>query len=227
MKLLSKSEVSKAKAADRQAEIAEGMKLAKRVDGLREVAAQEEASLTNFRNKTLEEITREAKEAEQKRDTLLKEVVELQEQRALALRPLTEENSRIEEKRKEIADAEDRLAKLNKELIEERDRIDNRIRELAQIEERTITTHTQVTQHLQESVTLKGDSERKNRLADEVLQNAQREATILIENATQQAIGVKAREEAVFAKEEELRTREIELAKGWSLLRDRQSIKSK
>lgn len=227
MKLLSKSEVDRAKAIERQAEIAEGMKLAKRVDGLRETAAQEEASLLKFRNETLSAIVEDIRIAEQKRDTLKKEVKELEERRALALQPIAVEEARLEAKRLELAEAEEGLRKIRREQNERNDAMDARERDLYQKEVRISITHTQYKEQLQDAVTLKGDSERKNRLADEVLQNAQREASILIENATQQAIGVQAREEAVFVKEEELRTREIELAKGWSLLRDRQKIKSK
>ncbi len=59
VKLLSKREIDVAKARDRQREIAEGTKLAQRVDGLRELAADEEKSLNDFRIKTLTAINEE------------------------------------------------------------------------------------------------------------------------------------------------------------------------
>lgn len=55
-RLLSKREIDVAKAKDRQKEIDEGMKLAKRVDGLREVSAREETNLEELRHKLLTEI---------------------------------------------------------------------------------------------------------------------------------------------------------------------------
>jgi len=227
MKLLSKSDVDKAKAKDRQAEIAEGMKLAKRVDGLREVAAQEEAALMKFRHETLAEIVKEIAEKEEIRGTLKKEVRELEETKALLLQPLTAEEGRLEVKRTELEKAEEELRAKRRQLNEFSESLDIRERGIYSKEVAVESTHTLLKEKIKETDTLKGDTERKNRQIDEVLQNAQHEASILIENAQQQAKGVQLREEAVFKKEEELRTREIELENGWSLLRDRQKLKAK
>lgn len=70
MKLLSKSDVQKAKSLDRQREIDEGLKLARRVDALREIAAAEESSLAKFRIETIAKIHDEISILAAKRDEL-------------------------------------------------------------------------------------------------------------------------------------------------------------
>ena len=81
MKLLPKSDIAKAKSVDKQREIDEGMKLAKRVDSLREVAAAEEASLKKFRSETLGAINTEITANATKRDELTQEVQSLEERK--------------------------------------------------------------------------------------------------------------------------------------------------
>lgn len=59
MKLLAKSDIQKAKSIERQQLVNEGLKLAKRVDDLRDVVAQEEAALEKFRRERLKQIHKE------------------------------------------------------------------------------------------------------------------------------------------------------------------------
>lgn len=80
MKLLKKSEIAAHQAAERKASIDEGLKLAKQVDRLREIKAEEEKSLALFRQKTVAQINTEIVEATQKRDALLTEAKKLQKQ---------------------------------------------------------------------------------------------------------------------------------------------------
>ena len=53
IKLLSKSEIDKAKNADKAKEIAEGLKISRKVDSLRELMADEEKALEKFRSESL------------------------------------------------------------------------------------------------------------------------------------------------------------------------------
>lgn len=95
VKLLSKREIDVAKARDRQREIAEGTKLANRVDGLRELAADEEKALNDFRIKTLTAIQAEIDPKIIERDELLNELVALRDERKSLLKPLDEEWLRV------------------------------------------------------------------------------------------------------------------------------------
>lgn len=83
MRLLKKSEIDQIKAKDRQLEINEGLKIAKRVDALREVAAEEERSLTNFRIKTISLINEEINVEIFKRDSLKNEIKQLEESNSI------------------------------------------------------------------------------------------------------------------------------------------------
>ena len=96
MRLLTKSDIDQKKAIEVRQAREEGLKLARRVDSLREVQAQEEKSLQKFRAETLATIHEETKEAAEKRDTLKAECQALEDARRNALRPLTEELAHIE-----------------------------------------------------------------------------------------------------------------------------------
>jgi hypothetical protein len=83
MRLLPKQEASILQASKKRAEIDEGLKLARRVDSLREIAATEEASLALFREKTLKAISADIKKLEDERsgvqtavNTLRQEIAE-------------------------------------------------------------------------------------------------------------------------------------------------------
>lgn len=97
IKLLKKSEIDSLKAKDRQREINEGLKLAKTVDNLREVKAQEEESLTKFRNKMVSEINEEIQNKTNELNSLLKRIKDAEEEKAKAMIPLTEEWDKISE----------------------------------------------------------------------------------------------------------------------------------
>ena len=55
MRLMKKSDITKANAQAKKREIDEGVKLAKRIDGLRETLADEEQSLEKFPSHDLKE----------------------------------------------------------------------------------------------------------------------------------------------------------------------------
>lgn len=87
LRLLSKSDVQKIKSTERQRDIEEGLKLATRVDNLREVAAAEELSLEQFRRKTTEIIGEEIKELDDKKQQLLSEIEVLERRSSEAMLP--------------------------------------------------------------------------------------------------------------------------------------------
>lgn len=88
MRLLSKSEIAQAKATEQRRDIEEGLKIAKRVDSLREIKVQEEAALEKFRSETLSHINDEIIKKNQELDALEHEVKDLQKRRKEALEPL-------------------------------------------------------------------------------------------------------------------------------------------
>jgi hypothetical protein len=74
LRLLPKSELDKMKNSDKAREVAEGLKISRRVDGLRELAAAEESKLEKYRKETLEAIRKDIKELDGQKESLLSEV---------------------------------------------------------------------------------------------------------------------------------------------------------
>lgn len=96
MKLLEKKQIDVLKAQEFVAERAEGAKLAARVDTLREIQAQEEASLEKFRRETLSKLNAEIVSKVSERDAITYEVHLLEQARELAKKPLIAETTTLE-----------------------------------------------------------------------------------------------------------------------------------
>jgi hypothetical protein len=74
MRLLKKSEVNERRVVEMRQQADEGLKLAKRIDALRETLAEEELSLRDFRNKEVSRINLEIEELTARRDALSREI---------------------------------------------------------------------------------------------------------------------------------------------------------
>lgn len=109
MRLLQKSAVSQAKAVDRQREIDEGVKLAKRVDSLRQLSASEEKNLLNFRDKTMAAVRAEIAPLHQEKSVLLQDIESLKAQKKLLLQPLDEKWEEVNKAQKICDDWEQEL----------------------------------------------------------------------------------------------------------------------
>ena len=86
IKLLEKSELDKAKSNDRAKEIAEGLKISRKVDALREQLAKEDKTLDDFRKATLATIATEFNLANQEKESVLAEVKLLRAEKADGLK---------------------------------------------------------------------------------------------------------------------------------------------
>lgn len=78
MKLLSKNEVQGLQTKERGVEIGEGLKLARKIDVLRETAAKEESNLAKFRMETLRIIRGEIDGQIRVKTALIQEIAELE-----------------------------------------------------------------------------------------------------------------------------------------------------
>lgn len=109
MRLLQKSDIVKAKADAQRQTVDEGAKLARRIDRLREVSAQEEKSLDEWRKKTLEkfhgEIAEIARQLDEAKDALRLAIRDREE----AMKPLTEEAEAIAESKSRLHELEAKL----------------------------------------------------------------------------------------------------------------------
>ena len=88
MQLLKKQDVDKAKQIERQQEIEQGKILAKKVDTLRETLADEEQSLTQYRNKTIQAIQGEINAKIAEKDELVGEIRHQKLELARLMQPL-------------------------------------------------------------------------------------------------------------------------------------------
>lgn len=224
MRLLPKSEIDKHKANERQAEIAEGLKLAKRVDSLRQTVAEEDKALKAFRVQTLEAIGDEIKAHTVKRDALRTEVKDLEERRAIALEPLDAKEADLRKRENNISIKEADNAKQEKLLHEVQLDLDKRTKDVVAKETQTAHLHEDAQLLHKNTVILNGDAERKHREAESVLSQARRDASVITENSIQREAWVQAREVTVQKKEDELRAQELQIAREWTLLRDRQDL---
>jgi len=223
MRLLSKSEVTQAKALERQKEIEEGVKLAKRVDALREVGAEEEKSLSKFRSETILSIKNEITAKLDERDTLVKEVEELREERRVLMEPLTEEKQKLENQKQELQKVKKELDERNQELVSREIGLNGREKDIIIQERRADDMHSTQETLLREAGTLRDEMERKEREANEQLRKAYAEAETIMQNAKVKETNINRREEAVLKKEDLLREKEIELEKEWEKLKDREA----
>lgn len=88
VRLLSKHEIQRRKSEERRQEIEEGLKVARRVDALRETLASEETSLEQYRSSTLKAIQNDLQETADKKNSLLSEIAILERRRSQLQVPL-------------------------------------------------------------------------------------------------------------------------------------------
>lgn len=224
MRLLPKSEIDRAKSVDKKREIDEGLKLAKRVDNLREIAASEETSLTNFRNATVAKIQEEITFETGRRDRVKSEADEAEARRDKARKPLDSEWAQviaertvvdsdrktlderaiiISNRENETAETQKRIREVMRRALETDAASDVRYREAAKADEDA-------------SVRLKG-ARRIEFTTREVKERTEKEL------AHREGL-VTSRENSATIRESDISAREKELADGWKLLGDRQSL---
>lgn len=223
MRLLAKREIDILKSTERTQVANEGLKLAKRIDALREVNAQEEASLAKFRNKTLGIITGEILSETAKKDGLKQEVQELEDRKAEALRPLTKELEMIKQSQQVLNEKSETLGNWRDELDTKDSELTEREIQVSFEEKRVKDMHTRTEGLLIETATIKDNAERQDILASETLRKAEQESSLRIEKAMQREEWVAMREATSYSKEEELKEKETELENGFIRLRDRES----
>jgi hypothetical protein len=102
MKLLEKTDIAKAKVLERQVEIQEGAKLAKKVDSLRQMKADEQANLLKFRDETIRKVRAEIDKYIREREILGEEVRSLDLKRTKLLEPLDNEWEKVNAKKDEL-----------------------------------------------------------------------------------------------------------------------------
>jgi hypothetical protein len=211
LRLLKKDEIAKAQANDKAKEIAEGLKIARKVDGLRELKAKEEETLEKFRIQTLSAVTEQISKATAERDSILTEVKFLREERA---RGLTD----IHDRQHKLTQQETDLVELERFLDEKALGLRDWDMRLNIREEDTERSRLQTQTHLGEAQRLHLEADRDREEADKILWNANQ----TFADAENNRLGVESyynvrkqeldsREKMLLYKEDELNIREKEL----------------
>ncbi len=221
MKLLNKSEQSKAKALEQNRDIQEGLKLAKRVDALREMSAQEDKALKDFRKNTLEEISRDILKKSAERDALVEEVKILEDRKLEAVKTLDLEWDKVKLAQESITLKEEALSAQIEAITAQESEINQKLREITVKEAQIDTLKIITEQKLQEADMKLQESKDTSNTSQEILLLAQARAKELIINAEVKEKYIINREKIVFLKEEELRKKEIDLAIQESALKDK------
>lgn len=102
MKLLDKKNIDVLKSSEKKFEIDEGLKLARKIDTLREISAKEEVNLSKFRTETLKNIKNEIDVLISEKISLQKNIDVLDKERKLLTVPLDEEWGEIKKEKEEI-----------------------------------------------------------------------------------------------------------------------------
>ena len=224
MRLLPKNEIQEAKATAKRQESDEGLRLAKRIDRLRETYAEEEASLEKFRVRTIAQIHEETTPLIEKADGLRKEIVSLEAKRKELLEPLDKEWAELAEAKKQFNhDLEE--ANQRTITIEERERAAKKAVKQASDALARAATRDEVSRE-KHKVAIEAEKKATKALkhAEKVENDALNLSAAMEAELTHRDMEAAARERGVTMKEATLREREAELASGWKLLEDRKAL---
>lgn len=221
MRLLSKNEIVVGKAAEKRMEIDEGLKLARKVDALRETALKEEASLNKFRDGSVSNVKEEIALLIDKKAKLEDEIKRLLAERVELLKPLDREWDKLNAKIKEVEDTKTMLAKKQAELDHE-----STLR--WQLSNKIALEKERVDDERSRSKEILKDADRAKTEAEGILREVKLGAEAFdkyVSTANAQLVtretNIAARERDASNKEEFLRKKEVDLAQLERSLKDR------
>jgi len=221
MKLLSKTEVIAVKAQERLVEVQEGLKVARKVDALREAAAKEETSLELFRSETLKKIHEEIKSVTDTRDALKEEVRQLEQDKKEALKPLDAAWQEVNVAKDTANRMVEEHAKTRFALAEWTKELEQQEKGIAKERAKLMNMHILVKKALEEADTLKADTELTNNVAHTAYQKFLTERQEQKRLLTARESEVSAREKRVQRQKEKNDQRHIDLNAREKILKDR------
>lgn len=224
MKLLSKSEVTKAQADAKKREIDEGLKLARKVDNLREIRAQEEASLNKFRKEIVTKINAEISVLEKEKETITGEVSQLKRERRELMKPLETEWAGIHKANAELADREDNVAAMEISISKREKETKNANAKASDLLARTSLKD-------ERTAKLLTDADKKAKQATTALQNAREvEAKALSlkkeveKELAERDMAMAVKEREFEMRKENFKKKEVDLDREWVKLEDRKAM---
>ncbi len=225
MRLLAKSEVAKGKALDKQREVQEGLKVAKRVDALRETAAEEEASLEKFRQKTLSTLHEQIAPLAKEKDELESKVKTLREERIRLEAPvdLRKEWELVEEGKKTNAEWRDDLLGREITLTERENNVRDDKKEVEKREKEVESNEEWVRRTTLEAQTANEVAHDAQNLAEETLKRAKAQAHEQQQLFTTKAEELSIKEQGLLAREEQVATDRVDITNQKKFLADQRA----
>lgn len=224
MRLQPKSEVLEKQASEQKQRIEEGLRLAKRVDRLRETQAQEDASLEKFRREKVAAINAEIAETRGILTPLQVEVANLKAERERLMKPLTLEWEAVALARQE---AETLTASADSR-VKEAEKAESKARTTLNYAETLMKAVDQArfdaASSLSDAENHRIEAQRKHDLAAQVLDETNRMQEDVKNELIPRIAAVSMREEGVRMKEAVLNDREADISKEWVLLEDRKRM---
>lgn len=219
MKLLPKSEIDRLKAVEKKAEIDEGLKLARKIDNLREVRAAEEAALETFRRETLTNINEEISQKVTERDTLKAEVTGLEKRKKEAQEPLDNEWVKVSDTKAELdrrgegLDARESILQSRETELNARERFITKVNLTASgREERAIELLKEAEQNKKDTKLALEEAQKTKEVAEAHRKEVEESLVKREQAVSSREEGVKLKEEAADAREVELNKRETQIA---------------
>lgn len=227
VRLLPKTEIDSKRAEEQRQRIQEGMRIAEKVDTLRETAASEEAAFEKYRTEMLQTIQGEIQEKTAERDILEALLKNLRPEFERLSNPpdLIEAREKIRIQKQKNKEEADRLFNLETFLEREKETIEERKQSLSEKEDaieiarRNVEIRTSEVYNMREEAKLELDRSQKEAhaltLKAELLLTEVQEREDVVSNRENQ---VQFREEKNTVHEQELSKREARLADRMKML---------
>lgn len=227
MRLLKKSEVDQAKTAQQKRDIEEGVKIARRIDNLREVAAQEEASLAKFRRETIAKINTEISTLQDTKEKLSGEILQLEDQRKKLMIPLDDEWDKVHKAKQDLSQRERDLIDKESYLLHREEEVSKISTKLSNLSIKTSLKDERATELLNEANNRVKEIETtlsNAKLIEEKALNLKKEFD---KEIRERDSNIASKERSLEMREANIIKQEIELNKEWLMLKDRKKMVEK
>lgn len=221
VRLLPKSEIDKRKAEQQRQEITEGLKVANRVDTLREIRASEETAFEKWKKDTISLIQSEINAKYSERDALAGEIMVLESERKSLQEPLDAEWTKVESSKEEVNRLGGILRKREFDLNQKEGDVLERERQIPVEEKRIETLNLRASQNLLKSESIASQTKKES---EELIRGASlklAEAEIRDKELTERERISIEQSNQLSEKETNLLKREQELRDGQRTLQDK------
>lgn len=223
LRLLTKSQIATAQSIDKAREIQEGLKISKRVDGIRELKAKEESEFEKFRTETLSSIGREIETLNKTKEAIILEIRDFREEKRKGLRDVEQGLLSVTSFRAVLDQRESYLKELEQRLLRKQDEINATLLSSKDELERSRT-------HKEESERLHLVAQNNHEASMFSLKAARKteETTLLLKEALEKELShrqqiIAQMEQDIIIKEKEIKNTKKELKTKEAQLLDREA----